>query len=71
MISREIGKDEDSTQSLQKKLDALNLEIQAFKANVEKLNKMSQSLVERQHYDASNVEVKQVRIYFILLCECS
>lgn len=60
LISREIGKDEDSTQSLQKKLDALHLEIEAFKANMERLAKMAQSLVERQHYDAANVESKQV-----------
>lgn len=60
LTSREIGRDEASTQSLQKKLDALHLEIEAFKANMERLNKMAQSLVERQHYDASNVEIKQV-----------
>lgn len=60
LTSREIGRDEDSTQSLQKKLDALQIEIEAFKTNMERLNKMAQSLVARQHYDASNVEIKQV-----------
>lgn len=67
MISREIGKDEDSTQSLQKKLDALHFEIEAFKANMERLAKMAQSLVERQHYDASNVEIKQVSYFYMYL----
>lgn len=60
LTSREIGKDEDSNQSLQKKLEALHLEVEAFKAHVERLAEMSKSLVERQHYDASNVEIKQV-----------
>lgn len=60
LASSEVGRDEDSAQSLQRKLEALSLEVEAFKATVEKLLKMSQSLTEREHYDAKNIAAKQV-----------
>lgn len=60
MASGEVGKDEDSAKSLQKKLEGLGLEVEAFKATKEKLSKMAQSLVDRQHYDAENISSKQV-----------
>lgn len=63
LASAEVGKDEDSAQSLQRKLEALNLEVEAFRATVERLSKMSQNLVDRKHYDAANVAAKQVRIF--------
>lgn len=60
VTSVEIGRDEDSAQSLQRKLEGISLEVEAFKATIEKLTKMAVNLIERQHYDAENIAKKQV-----------
>lgn len=64
MLSSELGKDEESAQSLQRKLEALTCEIEAFEKTVDKLSKLAISLIGRQHYDSENIAVKQVGIKF-------
>lgn len=56
-----MGKDEDSVQFLQRKLEALALEVTAFQPTIAKLSNTSNSLVERGHFDATNVAAKQVK----------
>jgi len=60
LATREVGKDEDSAQSLQRKLEALSLEIKSFKATVDKLTQAADKLIEREHFDSVNIELKKV-----------
>ncbi|XP_017780552.1 PREDICTED: spectrin alpha chain, non-erythrocytic 1 isoform X2 [Nicrophorus vespilloides] len=60
--SGEIGRDEDSTQSLQRKLEGINCEIEAFRITITRLSKMSQELVDRQHYDSVNISRRRAEV---------
>lgn len=60
LATKEVGKDEDSAQFLQRKLKALALEVKTFQPTVTKLKDTADSLVAREHFDASNITAKQV-----------
>lgn len=62
LISHDYGKDEDSVQSLQKKLDILQREIVAFKPTFEKIQKLAESLLERSHFDSEKIQAKNEKI---------
>nr|XP_022910961.1 spectrin beta chain, non-erythrocytic 5 isoform X3 [Onthophagus taurus] len=62
LSSSEVGRDEDSTQTLQRKLEALSLEIDAYKPNINRLSSMSKSLLDRNHFDAKNIIEQQEKI---------
>lgn len=66
LASTEIGKDEDSTQTLQRKLEALSCEIEAFQTTISRLASLAQNIAERQHFDTDNVQMKQVSFASIL-----
>lgn len=44
-----------------KKLDGLERDIHNFNNNIIKLAKLSQSLIERGHFDSDNIQAKQVK----------
>lgn len=58
LASTDYGKDEDSVQSLQKKLDALERELTAFNGSVKKVEKLASGLIERNHFDSKNIKHK-------------
>ncbi|XP_065157650.1 spectrin beta chain isoform X3 [Atheta coriaria] len=60
--SGEIGRDEDSTQSLQRKLEALTCEIESFETTINKLSSNAQSIIDRNHFDSENIEKKQNQV---------
>ncbi|XP_050085218.1 spectrin beta chain, non-erythrocytic 5 isoform X3 [Anopheles aquasalis] len=62
--SHDYGKDEDSVASLQKKLDALQRELGAFKPTVEKIEKLAVGLQERGHFDSEKIKTKNDKIQY-------
>uniref|UniRef100_A0A1B0D969 Karst n=1 Tax=Phlebotomus papatasi TaxID=29031 RepID=A0A1B0D969_PHLPP len=62
LASHDYGKDNDSVQSLQKKLESLQRELTAFKGNVEKIDSLAQGLIDRGHFDAENIAGKNETI---------
>ncbi|CAG9768666.1 unnamed protein product [Ceutorhynchus assimilis] len=62
LASREVGKDEDTAQSLQRKLEVLSLEIKAFKSNIDKLGKTADHLIEREHFDSETIAQKKIQL---------
>lgn len=60
--SSDYGKDEDSVQSLQKKLDALQRELSAFGPSIGKVDKLAAGLIERNHFDSANIKKKNESI---------
>lgn len=69
LASTDYGKDEDSVQSLQKKLDALERELTAFNGSVIKVEKLASGLIERNHFDSKNIKHKNesVQAHYIEL----
>ena len=63
LTNADLGKDEDSVQALQKKLDSLELDIDNFQHNIGELAALSQGLVERGHFDSANIKEQQVDTY--------
>lgn len=61
ITSSDYGKDEDSVQSLIKKLEAVEREMSAFQHTVGRLSNLSQSLIDRSHFDRKNIIQMQVR----------
>ena len=59
---RENGKDEDSTQALIKKHEAVELEIEGYATKIAELRAESQRLVEEGHFDSETVTEKEVRV---------
>ena len=59
--STDLGKDEDSCQALLKKLDALELDIDAFNNNIGELAALSQQLIDSKHCESDNIAQQQVR----------
>ncbi|XP_055643020.1 spectrin beta chain isoform X2 [Toxorhynchites rutilus septentrionalis] len=62
--SYDYGKDEDSVSSLQKKLDALQRELVAFRPTVEKIDKLAAGLQERGHFDSDKIKAKNDKIQY-------
>ncbi|XP_058129165.1 spectrin beta chain, non-erythrocytic 1 [Anopheles coustani] len=62
--SQDYGKDEDSVSSLQKKLDALQRELVAFRPTVEKIEKLASGLQERAHFDSEKIRIKNDKIQY-------
>ncbi|KAJ8678764.1 hypothetical protein QAD02_014551 [Eretmocerus hayati] len=60
--SSDYGKDEDSVQSLFKKLEGVERDLYGFTGTVENLKKLSKGLVERHHFDSKNIAYKQSEI---------
>lgn len=54
--SADYGKDEDSVQSSQKKLEAIQRELNTFAASIEKVDKLASGLIERNHFDSVNIK---------------
>ncbi|XP_075227745.1 spectrin beta chain, non-erythrocytic 5 kst isoform X2 [Lycorma delicatula] len=59
LTSQDFGKDEDSVQSLLKKLEGLERELCAFQHTVGRLAKLSHGLVDRGHFDSTCIAKKQ------------
>ncbi|XP_043282558.1 spectrin beta chain, non-erythrocytic 5 isoform X2 [Venturia canescens] len=62
LSSIDYGKDEDSVQSLLKKLEGIERDLSAFDSTVENLKKLSDGLVNRNHFDSKNIAQKQAEI---------
>ncbi|KAK2588759.1 hypothetical protein KPH14_001641 [Odynerus spinipes] len=62
VTSTDYGKDEDSVQSLLKKLEGIERDLSGFEGTVDNLKKLSQGLVERHHFDSKNIAQKQADI---------
>ncbi|XP_063994705.1 spectrin beta chain, non-erythrocytic 5 isoform X3 [Diachasmimorpha longicaudata] len=60
--STDYGKDEDSVQSLLKKLEGLERDLSSFESNVDNLKKLSAGLINRHHFDSKNIGQKQKEI---------
>ena len=60
LTSSDFGKDEDSVQSLAKKLEGVERDLSQFQHTIGKLAKLSQGLVDRRHFDSHNITTKQV-----------
>ncbi|XP_044008912.1 spectrin beta chain, non-erythrocytic 5 isoform X1 [Aphidius gifuensis] len=62
LTSSDYGKDEDSVQSLLKKLEGLERDLSSFENTIDNVNKLSHSLINRQHFDSTNIADKQNEI---------
>ncbi|KAK7865818.1 hypothetical protein R5R35_001276 [Gryllus longicercus] len=62
LSSTDYGKDEDSVQSLLKKLEGLERDLSGFQHTVGKLTKLAQGLLERGHFDSQTIMNKQNEI---------
>nr|CAD7574119.1 unnamed protein product [Timema californicum] len=62
LSSADFGKDENSVQSLMKKLEGLERDLSNFQRTVGRLAKLSQGLVDRGHFDSQNIHTKQSEI---------
>ena len=62
LTSPDLGKDEDSVQVLQKKLDAMERDIDNFQNNIGELAALSRSLVDRAHFDSENIKIQQASV---------
>ncbi|XP_063234159.1 spectrin alpha chain, non-erythrocytic 1 isoform X2 [Bacillus rossius redtenbacheri] len=62
LTSADYGKDEDSVQSLVKKLEGVERDLSNFEHTVGKLAKLAQGLVDRGHFDSLNIQTKQSQI---------
>ena len=57
---REYGKDEDSTQALIKKHEAIELEVEGYKQKIDVLCAESKRLVEGENFDSKVVADREV-----------
>ncbi|CAG9824099.1 unnamed protein product [Phaedon cochleariae] len=57
LATRDVGKNEDTAQSLQRKLEALSMEVKTFQPTVKRLVENAEGLVARGHADAENIGV--------------
>lgn len=70
MASNDYGRDEDSVQTLMKKLEGIERELNTFQHTLERLAKLSMNLVNRSHFDSENIlrkQVKQKKNYFFVI----
>lgn len=63
LASHDYGKDEDSVQSQQKKLEAMQRELVAFQPSIEKVGKLAANLLERGHFDSEKIKSKDEKIH--------
>ena len=56
----EYGKDEDSTQALIKKQEAIELEIDGYSAKMGEVRAESQRLLSKKHFDSDIIRERQV-----------
>ena len=57
---RQYGKDEDSTQALIKKQEAIELEIDGYSVKVTELETESQRMLSKEHFDSDTIRERQV-----------
>ena len=57
---RQYGKDEDSTQALIKKQEAIELEIDGYSVKVADLEAESQRMLSKEHFDSDTIRERQV-----------
>ncbi|OAD53242.1 Spectrin beta chain, brain 4 [Eufriesea mexicana] len=62
LAATDYGKDEDSVQSLLKKLEEIERDLIGFENIIENLRKLSRGLIERHHFDSKNITQKQMEI---------
>ncbi|XP_076644007.1 spectrin beta chain, non-erythrocytic 5 kst isoform X2 [Halictus rubicundus] len=62
LTSTDYGKDEDSVQSLLKKLEEIERDLIGFENTIGNLRKLSHGLIERHHFDSKNITQKQTEI---------
>uniref|UniRef100_A0A336KQL4 CSON014177 protein n=1 Tax=Culicoides sonorensis TaxID=179676 RepID=A0A336KQL4_CULSO len=63
LASSDVGKDEDSVLSLQKKLESIQREIVAFEpSSLDKVAKLATNLLERNHFDSERIKAKFEKI---------
>uniref|UniRef100_A0A2H8TMG3 Spectrin beta chain, brain 4 n=1 Tax=Melanaphis sacchari TaxID=742174 RepID=A0A2H8TMG3_9HEMI len=62
LASNDYGRDEDSVQTLMKKLEGIERELNTFQHTLERLAKLSRNLVNRSHFDTENILRKQTDI---------
>ncbi|XP_046434088.1 spectrin beta chain, non-erythrocytic 1 isoform X2 [Neodiprion fabricii] len=62
LASPDYGKDEDSVQTLLKKLEGIDRDLLSFKNTIDNLQKLSKGLTDRHHFDSKNIAQKQTEI---------
>ncbi|CAL7939039.1 unnamed protein product [Xylocopa violacea] len=62
LTSTDYGKDEDSVQSLLKKLEEIERDLFSFENTIANLMKLSRGLIDRNHFDSKNITQKQTEI---------
>ncbi|XP_076761659.1 spectrin beta chain, non-erythrocytic 5 kst isoform X2 [Xylocopa sonorina] len=62
LTSTDYGKDEDSVQSLLKKLEEIERDLFGFENTITNLMKLSGGLIDRHHFDSKNITQKQTEI---------
>lgn len=60
IVLQEYGKDEDSTQALIKKHEAIELDIEGYRVKIDELSSESQTLVEGGNFDSTVISERQV-----------
>ena len=60
LAHRQYGKDEDSTQALIKKQEAIELEIDGYSVKVAELETESQRMLRKEHFDSDTIRERQV-----------
>lgn len=62
LSTKEVGKDEDTAKSLQRKLETLSIEVKTFQKTIQKLSDVADSLIDRRHFDAGNIEKSKIEL---------
>ena len=62
LTATDYGKDEDSVQSLLKKLEEIERDLIGFENTIGNLKKLSHGLIDRHHFDSKNIMQKQLEI---------
>ena len=63
--SEDFGRDETSAQSLLRKHETLELELDSYRAKVEDLRNACQDLVKAENFDAERIQRRQVIYNFV------
>ncbi|XP_028142929.1 spectrin beta chain, non-erythrocytic 1 isoform X1 [Diabrotica virgifera virgifera] len=62
LATKEVGKDEDTAKSLQRKLETLSIEVKTFQKSIQRIVDAADSLIARRHFDAANIEKVKVEL---------